>query len=122
MKKTLALFALFAMLIVPTVGFAASPWTEEKTYGDRISGKLQLGLTNVLLGWVDLFAEPNNAANKGENVWAGVGKGLIDTVANEGLGALHLVTFMIPADIPLPDNGVQLNLDKKTAVKTQAVK
>jgi hypothetical protein len=108
MKKAVVLLTLLAMLIAPTVGFAASPWTEGQTYGERVSGKLQFGLTNVLLGWVDLFAEPNRAADKGENMWAGVGKGLVDTVLNTVGGAIHLVTFMIPADLPLPDNGVQL--------------
>ncbi len=108
MKKVLAILILMTVVLSPAMGFAASPWTEEATYGDRISGKLQFGLTNTLLGWVDLFAEPNNAVNKGENVWAGLGKGLVDTVVNTVGGAFQLVTFPIPVDLPLPENGVNI--------------
>ncbi len=108
MKKIVSLAVVFFMVVAP-MGFAASPWTEEKTYGDRISGKLAFGLTNTLLGWIDLFAEPNKYANEGKNVWAGVGKGLVDTVVNTVGGALHLITFPIPADLPLPDNGVDIS-------------
>jgi hypothetical protein len=108
MKRTIALLILLALFIVPTIGFAASPWTDEKTYADRVSGKLQFGLTNVLLGWVALFSEPNKAATNKENMWSGVGKGLVNTVMNEVGGAFQLVTFPIPVDLPLPDNGIQL--------------
>lgn len=123
MKKMIVMMLLAAVLVSPAVGFAASPWTEETTYAGRVSGKLQFGLTNVLLGWVDLFAEPNRAAEKGENVWAGVGKGLVDTVLNEVGGAIHLITFMVPVDLPLPDNGVCLQPQKtKRTVKSDPIK
>lgn len=112
MKKLLTLMLVMSLLLAPVLGFAASPWTEESTYADRVSGKLQFGLTNTLLGWIDLFAEPNKAANDGSNVWAGVGKGLVDTVVNEVGGAFQLVTFLIPVDLPLPENGVNLGLGK----------
>ncbi|MBI4115068.1 MAG: hypothetical protein HY447_00675 [Candidatus Omnitrophica bacterium] len=109
-KKNLVIcLTLLAVLITPTLAFAASPWTEKSTYTERLAGKLEFGLTNTLLGWVDLFAEPNKAANEGKNVWGGLGKGLIDTVVNTVGGAFHLVTFPIPVDIPLPENGVDLS-------------
>ena len=109
LKKMVLMLLVMVLLVGPSMGFAASPWLSGETYGDRISGKMQFGLKNVLLGWVDLFYEPNKAANEKTNVWAGAGKGLVDTVMNIGGGAFHLVTFPIPVDFPLPDNGVQLS-------------
>lgn len=106
--KRVMVLALAVLVVAPQAGFAASPWMNGKTYAERISGKFQFGLKNTLLGWVDLFYEPNQAVNAGTNVWAGVGKGLVDSLVNTVGGAFHLVTFPIPADFPLPENGVQL--------------
>jgi len=108
MKKIMSLVVVLSMLLAP-VAFAASPWTEEKGYADKVSGKLQYGLTNTLLGWIDLFATPNQYSNEGKNVWAGVGQGLVNTVTNTVGGALQLVTFLIPADLPLPNGGVDIS-------------
>ncbi|MDD5216530.1 MAG: hypothetical protein PHN49_05935 [Candidatus Omnitrophica bacterium] len=108
MRKFLALAILLFVAITPTLAFAASPWTEKETYGDRVAGKLEFGLKNVLLGWVDLAYEPNKALTDNKNLWGGLGKGITDTVMNEVGGAVQLVTFMIPVDLPLPDNGVDL--------------
>ncbi|HOW88340.1 MAG TPA: hypothetical protein PKV84_06775 [Candidatus Omnitrophota bacterium] len=108
MKKILSLAVVLSMLLAPMAFATPSAWTEEKNYGDRVSGKLQFGLANTLLGWIDLFAEPNKFANEGKNVWSGVGKGMVDSVVNTVGGAIHLVTFPVPADLPLPDGGVDL--------------
>lgn len=104
MKKIIGLVIVLAMLITPVAAFAASPWTQADTYGDKVSGKLEFGIKNTLLGWIDLFYEPNRA----ENAWSGLGKGISDSIINIGGGAFHLVTFLIPVDLPLPDNGVAL--------------
>lgn len=112
MKKIMSLVVVLCMLLAP-VAFAASPWTEEKTYGEKTVGKLAFGLTNTVLGWTKIFTVPNEYSNDGKNVWAGVGQGLIDaTVVTVG-GALQLVTFPIAADIPLPGNGVDLSGGEK---------
>lgn len=108
MKKLVGIMLILMLALTPTLGFAASPWTAGTTYSERIGQKLEFGLKNVLLGWVDLFYEPNKAASEGGNTWSAIGKGFTDAVLNTGLGALHLVTFPIPVDVPLPDNGVQL--------------
>ncbi len=108
MKKIMSLVVVLSMLLAP-VAFAASPWTEEKTYGDRVTGKLVFGLTNTLLGWIQLFAVPNQYADEGKNVWAGIGQGAVEAVVDTVGGALHLVTFPIPADLPLPNNGVDIS-------------
>ncbi|MFA5167122.1 MAG: exosortase system-associated protein, TIGR04073 family [Candidatus Omnitrophota bacterium] len=108
MKKIMSLVVILSMLLAP-VAFAASPWTEEKTYGDRVTGKLVFGLQNTLLGWIQLFAVPNQYANEGKNVWSGIGQGLVEATVCTFGGALQLVTFAIPADLPLPNNGVDLS-------------
>lgn len=110
MKKMIVLLLLAAMCVMPVVGFAASPWTEEDTYGEKVSGKLQFGLVNTLLGWTDLIFEPIRGAKKCsscDSVWTGLGKGLGDAIVNEVGGAIHLITFPLVVDVPLPDNGVQ---------------
>ena len=111
MKKTIVLLLLAAMFLSPAVVFAASPWTEETTYGDKVSEKLQFGLTNTLLGWTDLFFEPIRSSKKCEScdsLWTGLGKGITDSVVNEVGGAVHLLTFpLVFVDLPLPDDGVQ---------------
>ena len=101
MKKIMNLVVVLSMLLAP-LAFAASPWTEEKTYGEKAVGKLGYGLTNTVLGWTKLFSTPNEYSNEGKNVWAGVGQGVMDTVVTTVLGATQLVTFMISADVPIP--------------------
>ena len=103
MKKIMSLVVILSMLLAP-VAFAASPWTEKATYGEKTIGKLGYGLTNTVLGWTKLFSTPNAYSNEGKNVWAGVGQGLMDTVVTTCLGAIQLVTFPIPADIPIPSD------------------
>ena len=112
MKKILSLVIVLSMILAP-LAFAASPWTEEKTYGEKTVGKLEFGLTNTLLGWTKVFTTPNDYANEGKNAWAGVGQGLVDSVVVTCIGAVQLLTFAIPVDIPIPGNGVDL-LKKST--------
>ena len=110
MKKIVCLMIILAVFAIPMTGYAASPWTEKATCQEKMGAKFGFGLKNVLLGWLDLFYEPHVAQVEGKNVLGGIGKGLVDTVANELGGALHLVTFFIPkVDIPLPDNGVHFD-------------
>src|SRR3989338_5871265 len=103
MKKIMSLVVILSMLLAP-VAFAASPWTEEKTYGEKTAGKLGYGLTNTLLGWTKIFSTPNDYSSEGKNVWQGVGQGLIDAGVTTVLGAVQLATFPIPADIPIPSD------------------
>ncbi len=102
MKKIISLVVLFAMLLAPVAFAASSPWTEEKTYGEKVAGKLGFGLTNTVLGWTKLFSTPNDYSSAGKNVWQGVGQGMVDTAVTTVLGAVQLVTFPIPADVPIP--------------------
>ena len=102
MKKIMSLVIVLSMLLAP-LAFAASPWTEKTTYGEKTVGKLGYGLTNTVLGWTKLFTTPNEYSNEKKNVWQGVGQGLIDTTVTTVLGAVQLVTFLIPADIEIPN-------------------
>lgn len=101
MKKILSLALVLSMVLAP-IAFAGSPWADEKTYGERTAGKLGYGLTNTVLGWTKIFTTPNDYASAGKNVWAGVGQGLIDGAVTTFVGAVHLITFPIPADLPIP--------------------
>jgi hypothetical protein len=112
MKKAIVVVLLAALFLIPATGFAASPWTEEDTYGQKISGKLQFGLVNTLFGWTDLFFEPIKASGKCDScdsVWTGIGKGATDALVNTVGGAIHLVTFPLVVDFPLPDDGVKFS-------------
>ena len=96
------------MTLSLTKNSTPSPWTHEVGYSKQAVGKLGFGLKNLLLGWTDLFMEPKEAADKGENVLKGVGIGLKDAVENELGGVVHTVTFFLPQiDAPLPEGGVQ---------------
>jgi ABC-type Fe3+ transport system permease subunit len=101
MKKIISLALVFSMVLVPAA-FAASPWLDGQNYGEKTGGKLSYGLTNTLLGWTKIFSTPNDYSVAGKNVWQGVGQGLIDASVTTVLGAIHLVTFPIPADIDIP--------------------
>jgi len=111
MKKalvvTLIVFSFVAFSGAPL--YAASPWTEASTYSEKSGQKLGFGLKNLLLGWTELFAAPERAKNNGENVFVGFGKGIGNFVVYTVGGALHVVTFFIPIDVPLPNNGVDID-------------
>ncbi|MEI7750731.1 MAG: hypothetical protein WCJ71_01455 [Candidatus Omnitrophota bacterium] len=109
MKKIMSFVVILSMLFAP-VAFSASPWTEQKSYPSQIWGKLQFGLTNTLLGWVELFATPNRYAGEGKNIWKGAGQGVVDAASNTFGGLFQLVTFPIPVDLVLPHNGVDLGV------------
>jgi hypothetical protein len=106
MKKLTALLMVMGILLIPAAGMAASPWTEKTTYSEKVIEKFSFGFKNLVLGVADIFYEPHRYQTEGKSAWAGLGKGLVDAPINVIGGALHLVTFLIPVDIPLPDNGV----------------
>ncbi len=124
MKKAILLGALVCMVTLsPAFGFAgtgtetggtshttcefkASPWTEKTSYGDKMTGKLEFGLKNLLGGWTAIFSTPTHFQNEGKNVYLGTAKGLVKGVIYTVGGALHTLTFPIPIDVPLPNGGV----------------
>ncbi len=109
MKKVLVLVLVVCTLltVLSTTSFAASPWTTEETYGDKVKGKLFFGLRNILFGWGEFLVEPVEAFDNGENIFAGIGKGLLYPVVDTFGGAAHLLTAPFTFDIPLPENGTK---------------
>ncbi len=109
MKKLIAFLIIAAVFAMPAAAFAGSPWTEKTTYGEKTTGKLEFGFKNLLGGWTMMFSEPTRYHRDHKNVFmgavAGLGLAVVDTVG----GAVHLVTFPIPVDVPLPNNGVSFD-------------
>ncbi len=110
MKKTIAVMLIVMAIAVFGSGpaFAASPWTTEKTYIEKTAKKLEFGLKNALLGWTEIGSETIAYKNNGKNAFQGTAVGLGEAVIYTVGGVLHVATFPIPLDIPLPENGVQL--------------
>ena len=114
--KKLTVFFLIAVFAILTSGVAqaASPWTEGKTYQEKVVQKLDFGFKNTLGGWTKIFTEaqagdPNCKCKVGSTL-KGLGRGVVYAVADTLGGILHLVTFPFPQiDVPLPQNGVTLS-------------
>ncbi len=104
MKKLLGMLLVALILLAPATVLAASPWTTEPDYAAKSVAKFEFGFKNLLLGWTDIMREPGNS----DNLARGIGKGVLDAILNTAGGAVHFLTFFIPVDVPLPDNGVQL--------------
>lgn len=115
MPKSMGILVVVAALVAgPSLAFAGdmaggSSWAQEVGYGNQAKAKFVYGAKNVLFGWTELFTQPYEDAQNGENVFIGIGKGLWNGVGQTIGGALHLVTFPIPAiDVPLPEGGTQV--------------
>ena len=92
-----------------TKDYTASPWTHDTGYSQQAMGKLGFGVKNTLLGWTELFTEPKEALDKGDNFFVGLGKGLKNGIEDTLGGIVHIVTFPLPQiDAPLPQGGVSL--------------
>lgn len=109
MRKSMRILVVaVAILLVPSIVFAASPWTTETSWSGKATKKLIFGTKNLLGGWTELFSEPMNYHKEGKNVAEGIVKGFVNAIVFTIGGALHVVTFPIPqVDLPLPDNGVK---------------
>ena len=116
MRNRMGILVVAAVLLAgPSLAFAGdmagtgSPWAQETGYANQAKGKLVYGLKNVLFGWTELFTQPYEDAQNSENVFLGIGKGVWNGVGQTVGGALHAVTFPIPAiDVPLPEGGTHV--------------
>ena len=116
MKKSFKLLTLLAVaMLIATTAFAASPWTQADTYADKVRGKLDFGMKNLLGGWTAIFPCSNGCKMKSDNGGCpsvccvkNMGMGIVNAITYTVGGALHVVTFPIPVDVPLPGDGVQL--------------
>ena len=102
------LVVVAAVVFLQAPVYAASPWTSEKTYIEKTAKKLEFGLKNALLGWTEIGSEAVEYKNNGKNVFQGIAVGTGEAVVYTVGGALHVATFPIPLDIPLPENGVHI--------------
>lgn len=97
-----------AFTVSMTEEYEQSSWTSEIDYPAQVMMKLIFGAKNLLLGWTDLFTEPNHSSEIGEAGTIGMMRGLKDTFLNTIGGALHLATFPITSfDPTLPQGGVK---------------
>ena len=98
------------LLFFSHTAFAASPWTQEVGYGDRVAGKVVFGMANFWGGWISLYYEPINAHEQNQNLALGIGKGFAFGFVDTFGGLAHLITAPITVlDIPLPHNGVEIS-------------
>ena len=108
--RTSIWFLILCFIFIPRVQ-AASPWLAEKKYDQKIAHKFSYGLTNIFFGWTEIFYEPLKAAKREENALIGTGKGILHAVGITLGGALHLLTFPVPIDIPLFHDGIGVDSD-----------
>jgi len=110
MKKMIVVMLIVMAITVFGSGpaFAASPWTTEKTYIEKTAKKMEFGLKNLLLGWTEIGSEAVEYKKNGKNVFQGIAVGFGEAIVYTVGGALHVATFPIPLDVPLPKNGVQI--------------
>ena len=104
MKRVLVVLVVMAVFLAQTVVFAASPWTQEATYEEKAGAKLQFGLKNLVFGWTELLTTPI----QGDDIFNDIGTGLVNAIAYTLGGAAHTATFLIPVDVPLPNDGVRI--------------
>ncbi len=116
-KLSLVLILLLVAAAFPNMAFAdASPWTEGKSYQEKMFRKLDFGLKNLILGPTHIISEPLHGINDGGFMGGinGLGSGLVHGVEYTVGGALHAVTFPITnLDIPLPNGGTSCACSKK---------
>lgn len=98
--RSFFIFILMICFIFSAIApaYAASPWMEKKTYGEKTGGKLVFGLKNSLLGWMTPWAEARSP--KYSKQWVGFSAGIGKGVVNMAGGVIQLATFFIPVDFP----------------------
>ncbi|MDD5672293.1 MAG: hypothetical protein PHN49_11705 [Candidatus Omnitrophica bacterium] len=112
-QRLLVLFVTVILLSAPSMVYAASPWMAEKSYGQKVEGKLDFGLMNFLAGWTEIYNQPRLAKQEGRSIAKAIGTGFLNAAADTVGGLLNVATFLIPVDIPLPHNGVDIDNYKK---------
>ena len=114
MKRSTKVMAFMAVcLLLASSAFAASPWTTESTYKGKVAAKLDFGVKNLLGGWTELLPCNSACAKDGHKTCPAMccakslGTGIVNAAIYTVGGAVHTATFLIPVDVPLPNDGVQ---------------
>lgn len=126
MKRAVAVFTLFAVLLSSGPAFAVDysvrkvefdqsdePPNAFERYGIKVGTKFDYGMLNLVIGWTEIMTEPARHARKDGSKWQqglsivgrsflGIGLAIVDTVG----GAVNVLTSPVPAMIPLPRGGV----------------
>lgn len=105
MKRLVLLFGLLYAALTPAwagTSFPPSPWTSKESYTEKITHKFGFGFLNFSSGWTSIFFE----LAKDQNKLKGLARGAALTVSDTAGGAIHLVTFFLPVDVPLPEGGL----------------
>ncbi len=98
LQKSLAAGFLFIFLL-QTSSLSASD--EDKPYAARIPYRIIRGITNVGLGWTEIFLRPFGE-HKTESVGESLALGGANTLIRLGVGVTDIVTFWVP-DIQILD-------------------
>lgn len=102
MRTFLARAILIAILLgavaVPSNAFAAD---EDIPYGVRMPYRIVRGVTNIALGWTEIFIRPF-AEHENEGIGEALSMGGANTLIRLGVGLTDITTFWVP-DIQMPD-------------------
>lgn len=107
MSKKAAILVIVSVILSAPLAYAASPWEAAPSYGEKVTQKLEFGLQNFLGGWTEIYFAPIRAKKDGCCVVKASGEGVINALIYTAGGVLHAATFLIPVDIPLPNNGIK---------------
>jgi len=87
-----------------------SQWKKEPLWIDRAMGKFTFGSFNFFFGWMEIFTEPYEAADLGQNVFLGLARGGFNALFDTLGGALNVLTFPFTTfQVPLPEGGVEVH-------------
>jgi len=112
MKRSLAL--ILGLLFTCQIAYA-SPWASKESYGGKTAGKFLFGLKNSLLGWTEIFTEPeDHKYDLKKTGWEGLCNGISKTAFYTAGGLIQLATFPVPVDFPNMGDCALPNLGKKT--------
>ena len=96
--KSFVLLLVFILAICPKNALADD---QDIAYAARIPYRIVRGITNVGLGWTEIFLRPFGE-HKTESVGEALSMGAAHTLIRAGAGLTDIVTFWVP-DIQMTD-------------------
>jgi len=97
-------FSMFPLLLIlVTYGGVLLESAEAQKWLRSAPGKFVRGMTNMGLGWMNLFSQTAHSVDEGENLFVGLGKGFGYTAGRTVQGAVEMLLFWVPSveDEPL---------------------
>lgn len=109
MKKKHFFALALLIFLFPNAGLAEPPeWTQREGYWAKFGGKFEYGAINMLGGWTEIVTTPMEYADEDKSVLAGILVGIGEGFVYTGGGILNFFTSPIPVNIPIPNNGVDM--------------